>query len=125
MLELKARPMREHDYTTLFKLAHMLKDLRLCLEEAEAVGQGSSFVERDGESSWRRPTPQGYGEQDFAALLEALEERSARGSRRVSAAAGGPGSRQRAAARAAHEIHDHGREQHRQRRGPGRAPKIA
>ncbi len=27
--------MREHDYTTLFKTAHMLKDVRLCLEEAQ------------------------------------------------------------------------------------------
>ena len=34
MLALKAGPMREHDYTTLFKLEHMLKDVRLCLEEA-------------------------------------------------------------------------------------------
>ena len=34
MLELKERPMREHDYATLFKLAHMLKDVRLCLDEA-------------------------------------------------------------------------------------------
>ena len=31
MLDLKARPMRRHDYSTLFKLAHMLKDVRLCL----------------------------------------------------------------------------------------------
>ena len=38
MLELKAGPMREHDYTTLFKLEHMLKDVRLCLEEAQAAG---------------------------------------------------------------------------------------
>ena len=30
--------MREHDYTTLFKTAHMLKDVRLCLEEAQAAG---------------------------------------------------------------------------------------
>src|SRR5439155_15312853 len=38
MLALKAGPMRAHDYTTLFKLEHMLKDVRLCLEEAEADG---------------------------------------------------------------------------------------
>ena len=38
MMELKAGPMRAHDWSTLFKLEHMLKDLRLCLEEAEAVG---------------------------------------------------------------------------------------
>ncbi len=30
--------MREHDYTTLFKTEHMLKDVRLCLEEAQAAG---------------------------------------------------------------------------------------
>ena len=30
--------MREHDYTTLFKTAHMLKDVRLCLEEAQNAG---------------------------------------------------------------------------------------
>ena len=38
MLDLKAGPMRAHDYTTLFKLEHMLKDVRLCLEEAQAAG---------------------------------------------------------------------------------------
>ena len=38
MLALKAGPMREHDYATLFKLEHMLKDVRLCLEEAQAAG---------------------------------------------------------------------------------------
>src|SRR5207302_4170735 len=38
MLELKAGPMRSHDYQALFKLAHMLKDVRLCLEEGQAAG---------------------------------------------------------------------------------------
>ena len=38
MLNLKAQPMLEHDYTTLFKLEHMLKDVRLCLEETQAAG---------------------------------------------------------------------------------------
>jgi 3-hydroxyisobutyrate dehydrogenase-like beta-hydroxyacid dehydrogenase len=38
MLDLKAGPMREHDYTTLFKLEHMLKDVRHCLEEGQAAG---------------------------------------------------------------------------------------
>ena len=30
--------MRAHDYTPLFKTEHMLKDVRLCLEEAQAAG---------------------------------------------------------------------------------------
>ena len=37
MLELKAAPMLEHDYTTLFKTEHMLKDVRLGLEEGQAA----------------------------------------------------------------------------------------
>ena len=38
MLNLKAEPMRNHDYTTLFKTEHMLKDVRLALEEGQAAG---------------------------------------------------------------------------------------
>ena len=38
MLQLKGEPMLEHDFTPLFKLDHMLKDVRLCLEEARAAG---------------------------------------------------------------------------------------
>jgi 3-hydroxyisobutyrate dehydrogenase len=75
MLELKERPMRTHDYTTLFKLAHMLKDLRLCLQEAEAVGQGMEFVDRTA-AILAEAAAAGYGDSDFAALLEALEVRS-------------------------------------------------
>ena len=37
-LQMKAAPMRAHDYSTLFKTAHMLKDVRLCLEEAQGAG---------------------------------------------------------------------------------------
>jgi 3-hydroxyisobutyrate dehydrogenase len=75
MLELKERPMRTHDYTTLFKLAHMLKDLRLCLREAESVGQGMEFVDRSA-AILAEADAAGYGDSDFAALLEALEARS-------------------------------------------------
>jgi 3-hydroxyisobutyrate dehydrogenase-like beta-hydroxyacid dehydrogenase len=75
MLSLKERPMREHDYTTLFKLAHMLKDLRLCLLEAEAAGIGMGFTERIAEIL-AQANAVGYGDQDFAALLAALEERA-------------------------------------------------
>ncbi len=38
MLELKAGPMLEHDFEPLFKLEHMLKDVRHCLAEAERLG---------------------------------------------------------------------------------------
>ena len=38
MVTLKAEPMLEHDYTPLFRLEHMLKDVGICLSESEAAG---------------------------------------------------------------------------------------
>ena len=38
MLELKAKPMLDGDFEPLFKLEHMLKDVRHCLAEARALG---------------------------------------------------------------------------------------
>jgi 3-hydroxyisobutyrate dehydrogenase-like beta-hydroxyacid dehydrogenase len=71
-LELKARPMREHDYTTLFKTAHMLKDVRLCLDEAQAAGVpfAAAGHARDLLSA---SVGRGHGEEDYAALIEAVE----------------------------------------------------
>jgi 3-hydroxyisobutyrate dehydrogenase-like beta-hydroxyacid dehydrogenase len=72
MVGLKSRPMREHDYTTLFKTEHMLKDVRLCLEEAQAAG-----VPFPAASSARdalvAAVGRGYGEADFSSLVEAYE----------------------------------------------------
>jgi 3-hydroxyisobutyrate dehydrogenase-like beta-hydroxyacid dehydrogenase len=72
MLDLKAGPMRRHDYTTLFKLEHMLKDVRLCLEEAQAAGVGfpSAAAVRDVLSAG---IGRGLGDADFAALIEVLQ----------------------------------------------------
>jgi 3-hydroxyisobutyrate dehydrogenase-like beta-hydroxyacid dehydrogenase len=72
MLALKAGPMREHDYTTLFKLEHMLKDVRLCLEEAQAAGvpfPGAAATRDQFVAALGR----GLGDADFAAVLEVLE----------------------------------------------------
>jgi 3-hydroxyisobutyrate dehydrogenase-like beta-hydroxyacid dehydrogenase len=72
MLALKAGPMRNHDYTTLFKLEHMLKDVRLCLEEGQAAGVGFPAAAHAREilsSAMGR----GLGDADFAALIEVLE----------------------------------------------------
>ena len=38
MIELKAEPMLERDFEPLFKLEHMLKDVRHCLAEARELG---------------------------------------------------------------------------------------
>jgi len=72
MLALKATPMREHDYTTLFKLEHMLKDVRLCLEQGTAADVGFAAAQAAGEAL-AEGLARGYGDADFAALLEAVE----------------------------------------------------
>ncbi len=72
MLELKAAPMRQHDYTTLFKLDHMLKDVRLCLEEGQADGAPFPFAALTREIL-TAASGRGYGDADFAALIEVLE----------------------------------------------------
>ena len=72
MLDLKAGPMRSHDYETLFKTEHMLKDVRLCLEETQAAGVpfGAAAGAREVLTA---AVGRGHGEDDFAAVIEALE----------------------------------------------------
>ena len=72
MLALKAGPMREHDYSTLFKLEHMLKDVRHCLEEGQAAGVPfpAAATAREVLSAGMG---RGHGDDDFAALIEVLE----------------------------------------------------
>jgi 3-hydroxyisobutyrate dehydrogenase-like beta-hydroxyacid dehydrogenase len=71
-LTLKSGPMREHDYTTLFKTAHMLKDVRLCLQEAESAGVPfpSAAHARDMLAA---TMARGHADQDYSAMIEAAE----------------------------------------------------
>jgi 3-hydroxyisobutyrate dehydrogenase len=72
MLNLKAGPMRSHDYTTLFKLEHMLKDVRLCLEEGQRLGvpfPSAAYVREILNAGMGM----GHGNDDFAAMIEPLE----------------------------------------------------
>jgi 3-hydroxyisobutyrate dehydrogenase len=77
MLSLKAGPMRAHDFRPLFKLEHMLKDVRLCLEAAATVGVefGSAAA---AAAALREADDLGLGDEDFAAILAAVERRSGR-----------------------------------------------
>ncbi len=72
MLDLKAGPMRTHDYTTLFKLEHMLKDVRLCLEEGQALGVPFPAAAQTREVL-NAAMGLGLGDADFAALIEPLQ----------------------------------------------------
>jgi 3-hydroxyisobutyrate dehydrogenase-like beta-hydroxyacid dehydrogenase len=72
MLELKGPAMRAHDYTPLFKLEHMLKDVRLCLEEAETAGVQFDLAER-ARDILAAASEMGHGDHDFSALIDVLE----------------------------------------------------
>src|SRR5918998_1042593 len=72
MVTLKAEPMLEHDYTPLFRLEHMLKDVGICLSESEAAGAPFPAAALARELYAAAPG-RGLGDEDFAAVLEAAE----------------------------------------------------
>jgi 3-hydroxyisobutyrate dehydrogenase-like beta-hydroxyacid dehydrogenase len=74
MLTLKQAAMRGHDYAPLFKLDHMLKDVRLCLEAAAVPFDAA----RDAARALEEAAALGHGDEDFAAMLAAVEERAGR-----------------------------------------------
>ncbi|HYM56054.1 MAG TPA: NAD(P)-dependent oxidoreductase [Solirubrobacteraceae bacterium] len=71
-LELKSGPMREHDYAPLFKTAHMLKDVRLCLEEAQTAGMPFPAAGH-ARDLLAAAMGRGHGEEDYASMIEAAE----------------------------------------------------
>jgi 3-hydroxyisobutyrate dehydrogenase-like beta-hydroxyacid dehydrogenase len=75
MLDLKAEPMLRHEFEPLFKLAHMLKDVRHCLTEAERLG-AQMELSQSAERAYSAADRKGLGEQDFAAVVEVVEEAS-------------------------------------------------
>jgi 3-hydroxyisobutyrate dehydrogenase-like beta-hydroxyacid dehydrogenase len=72
MLALKSDAMRSHVYTTLFKLEHMLKDVRLCLDEAQAAAVPFAAAAR-ARDVLVAALGRGHADDDFSALIEALE----------------------------------------------------
>jgi 3-hydroxyisobutyrate dehydrogenase-like beta-hydroxyacid dehydrogenase len=76
MLDLKAGPMIERSYEPLFKLAHMLKDVRHCLEETHALGEEFRLA-ADAEQLYAAADAAGLGDEDFAAVAEAVRARRA------------------------------------------------
>jgi 3-hydroxyisobutyrate dehydrogenase-like beta-hydroxyacid dehydrogenase len=72
MLALKQEPMRTHDFTPLFRLAHMIKDVRLCLDAATVPFEAAARALADMEAAERL----GHADDDFAALVESVEQRT-------------------------------------------------
>src|SRR3954452_15535466 len=82
MLQLKAEPMLEHDLDPLFKLEHMLKDVRHCLREAEALGVPLR-VSGEAARVYEEADEKGLGERDFAAIVLVTEHNSANSARKL------------------------------------------
>jgi 3-hydroxyisobutyrate dehydrogenase-like beta-hydroxyacid dehydrogenase len=74
MQALKAQPMLDRELDPLFKLEHMLKDVRHCLAEARALGVELPLAER-AERLYAAAAERGLGERDFAAVIEVLDPR--------------------------------------------------
>jgi len=75
MLSLKARPMLERDFTTLFKTDHMLKDVRLCLDEASRTGVRFPAAEHALELL-EQAAGEGHGDEDFASIVDPAQSRA-------------------------------------------------
>jgi 3-hydroxyisobutyrate dehydrogenase-like beta-hydroxyacid dehydrogenase len=69
---MKSGPMREHEFATMFKTAHMLKDVYLCLEEAQKAGVPfpSAGHARDVLAA---TMGRGHADDDYASMIEAVE----------------------------------------------------
>jgi 3-hydroxyisobutyrate dehydrogenase-like beta-hydroxyacid dehydrogenase len=72
MLELKARPMLDHDFSPLFKLEHMLKDVRFALDEARGAGAAFPFAALAAEL-YAVGVGRGLGDEDFSAVVRVIE----------------------------------------------------
>jgi hemerythrin superfamily protein len=72
MLQLKARPMIEHEFEALFRLDHMLKDVRHTLNAGHDLGATMPVAEA-AKSLYEAASAAGKGDEDFAAVIEAIE----------------------------------------------------
>lgn len=76
-MELKSAPMRTHDYAPLFKTEHLLKDVRLCLEEAQTAGVPFPAAAH-ARDLLAATVGRGHGPDDYAAIIESAEGFAAR-----------------------------------------------
>jgi len=72
VLDLKAGPMRSHDYPLLFKTEHMLKDVQHCLDAVGAAGVPFPAA-AEARELLVATVGRGLGGADYAAVIEALE----------------------------------------------------
>ena len=73
MLQIKASPMIEGDYVPLFKLDHMLKDVRHLVNAAHELGAATP-VSDAAKALYHAASGLGHGDEDFAAVIEAVKD---------------------------------------------------
>ena len=71
MRALKSESMVAGDFDPLFKLEHMLKDVRHCIAEARKLGMDTSMA-RAAEHRYSEADSGGHGGEDFSAVIEAI-----------------------------------------------------
>jgi 3-hydroxyisobutyrate dehydrogenase-like beta-hydroxyacid dehydrogenase len=75
MVDLKSRPMLDHDFTPLFKLEHMLKDVALCLQEGRRLQvpfPSAAYAHELLLAGMAR----GRGSDDISAIVEPVEDQA-------------------------------------------------
>ena len=72
MLELKAAAMHQRDFAPLFRLSHMLKDVRHAVASAWDLAIDPA-VARAAERLYAEAEARGRGDADFAAVIESVE----------------------------------------------------
>jgi 3-hydroxyisobutyrate dehydrogenase len=72
----KAKAMSAHDYTPMFRTEHLLKDVRLCLAEAERAGIPFPSAVHARELL-ARAVASGFAAEDYASLIEVAASRPA------------------------------------------------
>jgi 3-hydroxyisobutyrate dehydrogenase-like beta-hydroxyacid dehydrogenase len=70
--QLKSRMMVEHDFTPMFRLEHMLKDVRLALEQAHEAAV-PFLAAADAGQLLEAARARGRGDADLAAVIEVVE----------------------------------------------------
>ncbi|MEA2346538.1 MAG: 3-hydroxyisobutyrate dehydrogenase [Thermoleophilaceae bacterium] len=71
-LALKGRPMLDHDFDPLFKVEHMLKDVRHCLDTAAQADVPFTLADA-AKPLYERAAAAGPEGRDFAAIIEIAE----------------------------------------------------
>jgi 3-hydroxyisobutyrate dehydrogenase-like beta-hydroxyacid dehydrogenase len=71
MRALKSESMVDGNFDALFKLEHMLKDVRHCIAEAKKIGLEPAMAQA-AERYYSQADASGHGDSDFSAVIEAI-----------------------------------------------------